>query len=225
LLLLVLIVLLSYQGYRHYKAKILKKEQAYRQLIAEYEKTQQEYQQKCNDLELLQQNLKILRQITTAEASAVAEATEKELRRRDEELEEYRIRITEYEARIGLPKALEKEEFLNRFHIVRKCRAFVEHKETEGITTKDLNKVLQIYEGHYSRVYARLEEARLSHQEILVSVLLLLNFDTYQIVQLLGKSPQSITNSKTKANRKLFHQESADSLYRNLKRLFWCNLV
>ena len=56
----------------------------------------------------------------------------------------------------------------------------------------------------------------LSLYELRVCVLLLAGFNTAEIIILLATSPQSLTNLKSKANNKLFGENSASTLERNL---------
>jgi hypothetical protein len=68
-------------------------------------------------------------------------------------------------------------------------------------------------------LYASVLSSRavLTHNEKCICILLLLDFQQDEIIRLMDMTTQNVTNFKTKANKKLFNTDSANTLQSNLK--------
>ena len=76
-----------------------------------------------------------------------------------------------------------------------------------------------LFKQYFPLVYAKISRTKLSTQEFHVCVLSWLKFDNREMSILLQTTTSSICNAKQKANYKLFDQNSASSLYKNLSTL------
>mgnify|MGYP002623977321 FL=1 len=225
LTLLALLLIFSLFAFYYFRQRSFRKEQERQKLADLYEEAKTEYWQKCNDYDLLQHNYDVIRQTAEDANREVEELTSRALIKKNAEIWQLKRRIADYEEKMGIQDAAQIEESMEKYHVVKKCRIWSEQGGSEKPTSVEVEKILQIYERNLPKAYLQLSKAKLSRQEMLVCVLLLLRFDTYQITHLLDKAPQSITNSKATANRKLFGEKGVDSLLRNLKQLVRCNLM
>ena len=215
--LFVIVLLTGYLVYSRARQRQQRREQELRMLKVRYEQALEDYRQECVHHELMLQNYDAARQMNSelvAKLQTAIERTEKELQQK----EDY---IVACERQLGLTSSA--EETINHHLIIKECRNWVAGKSKEQPTITEVEKIPLYYGRFYPHIYEKLTSAQLSPQELLVCVLLLLDFDTYQIVTLLGKSSQSITNSKANANQKLFDKKGAESLLRSLKHLARCN--
>ena len=77
-------------------------------------------------------------------------------------------------------------------------------------------QVRYIFPGFYSKVT---DINKLSYREKRISILTLLSFSSSEIITLLQTTSQIVSNAKRSINTKLFNEESARNLDRNLKKL------
>ena len=223
--LLITLLLLFYIGYHRFRLRSVQYENEYRQLVNTYSSSVKELQQRSKDYELLKQNYEILKQINSDKEDEIAYETSKRLMQKHHEIERLKECIKSYERKFETMVASGLDESINQNKYIRKCHEWFKDKQAEKPNVNDFSKIQKTFVHHYPRVYDRLQEARLSNQELLVCIMILLGFDTYQITNLLGKASQSISNSKSKANYKLFGEKSTETLKKNLQMLFRCNLM
>ena len=93
-------------------------------------------------------------------------------------------------------------------------------REIQLPTDGDWQRFMGMYAKSLPTFYERiLMNDDLTNLEKQICMLCRLNFSNGQISVLLCKSTQSVTNTKTKVNIKLFGQKSASSLKKNLMRM------
>ena len=220
-----IIILLSYIKYYRIKTLAWRRQEEYRQLTEKYTSAIKEYQQKTKDYELLEKNYNLLRQTYNDKEYEIADETSNRLLQRYQEMENLKSRISDYEQKIATMAANGIADSIDKNRHVIKCREWFERENVPRPNENDLNKLQSAFKYHYPRVYDKMQEVRLSNQELLVCILLILGFDTYKVTTLLDKTPQSISNSKSKANKKLFGENGTENLEKSLQRLLRCNLM
>ena len=72
------------------------------------------------------------------------------------------------------------------------------------------------FKKHLPQCYYKLTHNKLSEFELKVAFLTRLNLSTGEIAAMLASTTSSISNTKARANQKLFNQYSGDTLYKNM---------
>ena len=128
--------------------------------------------------------------------------------------------IDQYEAKLENVKqsdriiAIENSDIFLKFKnaTTPKLKAILPHQN-------DWKALEILFKQYFPLVYAKISRTKLSTQEFHVCVLSWLKFDNREMSILLQTTTSSICNAKQKANYKLFDQNSASSLYKNLSTL------
>lgn len=125
--------------------------------------------------------------------------------------------IDQYEAKLENVKQSDRIIAIENSDIFLKFKNATTPKLKVILPNQDDWKTLEIlFKQYFPLVYAKISRTKLSTQEFHVCVLSWLKFDNREMSILLQTTTSSICNAKQKANYKLFDQNSASSLYKNL---------
>lgn len=128
--------------------------------------------------------------------------------------------IDQYEAKLENVKQSDRIIAIENSDIFLKFKNATTPKLKAILPNQDDWKTLEIlFKQYFPLVYAKISRTKLSTQEFHVCVLSWLKFDNREMSILLQTTTSSICNAKQKANYKLFDQNSASSLYKNLSTL------
>lgn len=128
--------------------------------------------------------------------------------------------IDQYEAKLENVKQSDRIIAIENSDIFLKFKNATTPKLKAILPNQDDWKALEIlFKQYFPLVYAKISRTKLSTQEFHVCVLSWLKFDNREMSILLQTTTSSICNAKQKANYKLFDQNSASSLYKNLSTL------
>lgn len=128
--------------------------------------------------------------------------------------------IDQYEAKLENVKQSDRIIAIENSDIFLKFKNATTPKLKAILPNQNDWKTLEIlFKQYFPLVYAKISRTKLSTQEFHVCVLSWLKFDNREMSILLQTTTSSICNAKQKANYKLFDQNSASSLYKNLSTL------
>lgn len=128
--------------------------------------------------------------------------------------------IEQYEAKLENVKQSDRIIAIENSDIFLKFKNATTPKLKAILPNQNDWKALEIlFKQYFPLVYAKISRTKLSTQEFHVCVLSWLKFDNREMSILLQTTTSSICNAKQKANYKLFDQNSASSLYKNLSTL------
>ena len=128
--------------------------------------------------------------------------------------------IDQYEAKLENVKQSDRIIAIENSDIFLKFKNATTPKLKAILPNQNDWKALEIlFKQYFPLVYAKISRTKLSTQEFHVCVLSWLKFDNREMSILLQTTTSSICNAKQKANYKLFDQNSASSLYKNLSTL------
>lgn len=128
--------------------------------------------------------------------------------------------IAQYEAKLENVKQSDRIIAIENSDIFLKFKNATTPKLKAILPNQNDWKALEIlFKQYFPLVYAKISRTKLSTQEFHVCVLSWLKFDNREMSILLQTTTSSICNAKQKANYKLFDQNSASSLYKNLSTL------
>ncbi|RGN80576.1 hypothetical protein DXB41_12735 [Segatella copri] len=128
--------------------------------------------------------------------------------------------IDQYEAKLENVKQSDRIIAIENSDIFLKFKNATTPKLKAILPNQNDWKALEIlFKQYFPLVYAKISRTKLSTQEFHVCVLSWLKFDNREMSILLQTTTSSICNAKQKANYKLFDQNSASSLYKNLSML------
>lgn len=127
-------------------------------------------------------------------------------------------KIAGYQLQYNSMKIAEKEVLLKENFIVASFKKMASpNLNTPRPSEKDWNSLVALFEDMLPLLNARIiEKNSLGPQELKVCILTRLGFSNGEMQVLLGTSSQSITNTKSKINKKLFNKSGATTLYRNM---------
>ena len=84
------------------------------------------------------------------------------------------------------------------------------------VKKSELTQLAKAFKTHLPQCYYKLTHHKLSEFELQVALLTRLNLSTGAIAAILDSSTSNISNTKARANQKLFNQYSGDTLYKNM---------
>ena len=84
------------------------------------------------------------------------------------------------------------------------------------VKKSELTQLAKAFKTHLPQCYYKLTHHKLSEFELQVAFLTRLNLSTGEVAVILDSSTSSISNTKARANQKLFNQYSGDTLYKNM---------
>lgn len=112
---------------------------------------------------------------------------------------------------------LDKKKDLMETDIFQKFKEMAKPKKGHKIPqVEDWKELYRSFKKHLPVLYEKMKSSKLSAQEFQVCMLTYLDMGNPSIAVLIDTSPNTITNAKQKANRKLFEDKRASSLYDNL---------
>ncbi len=113
----------------------------------------------------------------------------------------------------------EKEESLKNEKVYNVFKDYVNNPQHKNKPTrKERDKLIHLYSKYMPHIHARMELAKLTTRELLVSILTHLGFQAGEICILMETTSNIISNTKLSANRKLFSDKTATTLQKNLKK-------
>ena len=133
-------------------------------------------------------------------------------------MEELKARLQTYQAALQTNGTSQQLSVFQESSIMQTFRTKSKvSPQTPLPTETEWKRLLSQFSRSLPYAYAALgRDVILSTNELRVCILLLSGFKIADVAVLLDTSPQSITNLKAKANNKLFGENSASTLERNL---------
>ena len=154
--------------------------------------------------------------------AGIKEVNEKMIQERQIQIDDLNDKILEYERLLQSHRADEKLMALKQCEIVehfnRKKHPTLHYSAPSGQDWKKLNASFVKYLPLFASALER--EFRLSEQEQRICLLEILGFSTGEMAMVLDTTSQVVTNAKASANQKIFSQNKASTLGKNLKNRF-----
>ena len=200
---LFLAVLLFYFFYQRYKRLRLSKEKELGQMNSDYLTAVNKYEQIKQELQVLEVD------------------KEQAIQRKQEEISKLLGQIDGYKKKFEELPNHDKEAAIMGSDIVHSFQEMAKGSRDAKLPTDgDWQRLMGMFAKSLPTFYEGiLTNNALTKLEKQICMLCRLNFSNGQISVLLCKSTQSVTNTKTKVNIKLFGQKSATSLKKNLMRM------
>lgn len=194
-------ILMFTQFYRNYKKK---KQAEIAALAANLSSAQKEYQKIQGELQQLKE--KDYHQLIV----------EKEMRS-----QELKLYIERYTTVQGLSAVSDNLSELENSKVVGIFRNMKDFSSSKTMPSKAEWRMLEVQFSKDMPVTYRVlaEEKKLSPLELRVCILLILGFEDSSIVNLTDSIPQTISNTKSRANKKIFNEKGAHTLKASLLRL------
>ena len=199
-----MIVMLSgagYAGYRYFKRQKQKQREELRKVNSTYSTLLSQYHQVNTDLTNSQQNLEIYR-----------EEKERELKSLKNRLAEYQFKATVAE-RWTSEQAMLQNPIVSQLHLLASQVVVPTHAQWQEFR--------EFAEEHLSTFYQYINrrDIGLTNQEIIISILVRLQFIPTEQAALLDVSKQRITNLPSSINQKLFGKKGSKNLEENITAL------
>jgi DNA-binding CsgD family transcriptional regulator len=138
---------------------------------------------------------------------------------KEKENESLRQAMAQYTNSNEIKEEWDAEKYILHCDVIRDLH----NMATKGISASNVNwsKLTNLVSLHLSPIYSHItkSEYKLSDREILVCILIRLQFLPLEIAVLFNCSKQIVSNIRTNINRKLFQQEGTKTLDSNIKRL------
>ena len=141
--------------------------------------------------------------------------------KKQEELADLQSQLEEFQKQYGNLKQKEKVDALIQSSILEVFKEALKPKlHVQPVTEKNWNELTVLFSQCLPLLYARMTESNiLNPYELRVAMLTRLAFSTKDIAILLDAPKQRISNTKEKANFKLFSDNSARTFYNNLCKI------
>ena len=200
---LFLAVLLFFFFYQRYKRLRLSKEKELGQMNSDYLTAVSKYEQIIQELQVLEVD------------------KEQAIQRKQEEISKLLGQIDRYKKLIDELPDHDKEAAIMGSDIVLSFHKMAKgNRDAKLPTDGDWQRLMGMFAKSLPTFYEGiLTNNALTKLEKQICMLCRLNFSNGQISLLLCKSTQSVTNTKTKVNIKLFGQKSASSLKKNIMKM------
>ena len=140
---------------------------------------------------------------------------------KEQELEELQKRVKELEEQLQGNKWT-NGDFVRTYEDIVSCfkRYTIPNASKSSPTKSEWNTLSDMVRTFFPKLHSLLSQRKdISEQEFKVCMLIYLGFKTGEITTILDTSMQSVSNTKASVSRKLFNEESAASLYRNLSKM------
>ena len=199
-----LIVILSgagYASYRYFKRQKQKQREELRKVNSTYSTLLSQYHQVNTDLTNSQQNLEIYR-----------EEKERELKSLKNRLAEYQFKATVAE-RWTSEQAMLQNPIVSQLHLLASQVIVPTHAQWQEFR-EFAEEHLSVFYQHINRC-----DIGLTNQEIIISILVRLQFIPTEQAALLDVSKQRITNLRSSINQKLFGIKGSKNLEENITTL------
>jgi DNA-binding CsgD family transcriptional regulator len=177
-------------------------------------------QNKLHKLQLLTTNLSKTTEdyhLAQHELEMLSSKSDKEQKEKKKEVAQLKEKLNQYIAQLQTIKPTTHITPDNL--VIKKFKSKTYYKGNAGKATDgNWRELTELFINALPRTYAFIaREGTLTPLELRVCLLILLNFQNGEIATLLATSSQSITNTKSSANQKLFHDSSASTLLKKLK--------
>ena len=215
IILLVMAAVIGVMAYKRYKEKKKQQEDEYRTLSARYEEAQRKMQRQRDELVFLHKNHETLQQISTEETAKMKEENSRILAQKQEEIKDQCRLIQELQSVLS-----SRENALLHDDVILLSQAVADGRYNgRKISKRDWENLFRKYKKHEPYNYSKMQECRLTHQEMQVSILTHIGISTKSISILLGNSLPAVSKAKTHANQKLYGQGGALDLYKNIRKV------
>lgn len=139
---------------------------------------------------------------------------------KEKEIRLLQEKVDNYEKQYEEIVKLEEETIVLDSDIVKTFRIMSRPKRNASSPSDiDWEKLLNTVKNGLPSFYAFITDKFLSEMELYICILVRLDFSSKEIALLLNTTPQVVTNTKAKANHKLFGEAGASSLRASLKNL------
>ena len=200
-LLIVILSVAGYASYRYFKRQKQKQREELRKVNSTYSTLLSRYHQVNMDLTNSQQNWEVYR-----------EEKERELKKLKDRLTDYQVKSTIAE-RWSTEQAMLQSPIVSQLH----------HLASQVVvpTRAQWQEFREFAEEHLSTFYQHINrrDIGLTNQEILISILIRLQFIPTEQAALLDVSKQRITNLRSSINQKLFGTKGSKNLEENITTL------
>ena len=200
-LLVVILSVAGYASYRYFKRQKQKQREELRKVNSTYSTLLSRYHQVNMDLTNSQQNLEVYRE------------------EKERELKTLKDRLTDYQVKSTIAERWSTEQAMLQSPIVSQLH----HLASQVVvpTRAQWQEFREFAEEHLSTFYQHINrrDIGLTNQEILISILIRLQFIPTEQAALLDVSKQRITNLRSSINQKLFGEKSSKTLEENITRL------
>lgn len=201
ILLIVILCVAGYASYRYFKRQKQKQREELRKVNSTYSTLLSRYHQVNMDLTNSQQNLEVYRE------------------EKERELKTLKDRLTDYQVKATIAERWSTEQAMLQSPIVSQLH----HLASQVVvpTRAQWQEFREFAEEHLSTFYQYINrrDIGLTNQEILISILIRLQFIPTEQAALLDVSKQRITNLRSSINQKLFGEKSSKTLEENITRL------
>ena len=200
-LLVVILSVAGYASYRYFKRQKQKQREELRKVNSTYSTLLTQYHQTNMDFINSQQNLEIYRE------------------EKERELKALKDRLTEYQVKTSVVERWSSEQAMLQSPIVSQLH----HLASQVIvpTHAQWQEFREFTEEHLSVFYQHINrrDRGLTHQELLICLLIRLQFIPTEQAALLDVSKQRITNLRSSINQKLFGIKGSKNLEENITSL------
>ena len=187
---------------RSHYTKIRKK------LTLELSKVNNDYLQTIKKMEKAKEEINILQ-----------ENSDLFIKKKQQEITLLQQALQTYKAEYDKYNLIDKKRALMESNIVQAYKNMAKpKKDRKSPTQEEWNELLSIFQQCLPLPYANISSNKLSTQEFQVSILTCLGMDNTEMSIILNSTSKAICNAKQKANKKMFNNNSASSLYTNLMK-------
>ena len=139
-------------------------------------------------------------------------------KRKKEELDKMNVQLKELQSKYNTLKQHEKVEALMQSPIISTAKSNL--KSHKPLSTNERKKLVEAFRQSMPTLHAHLSEHKITGElETLVVILSRLNFRVDDMAILLTMSKQSVSNTRAYVNQKLFNDNSASTLFRNMTKI------
>ena len=150
---------------------------------------------------------------------------EEELRRKeleqkkyDNEYQELQNEIDRYKQKFNNMHELERKMNITKQDIFKKFKQMARsYSSSKSPTKEDWDELENMFAAYYPLINEKISKNKVTRNlEFRVCILTRLQFSNYEMTNLLKSSNTSISNTKSKANERLYGEKSAITLYHNM---------
>ena len=204
-------------------------------LLEKYGKVMTDWQKLVADYSLMKEEneglikigkeVECLREVRTrmqTEIDTLRKDKEKNLNEKEIEIAELRGQLQQAESQLLQMRIYDQFSSFSESSVVQRLREKAMHHtaKTAKADCSDWSGLVKQFRNDMPLASSVLSSyASLTHNELCICILVLLNFHNDDIIRLMDTTVQNVTNYKTKANKKLFKEETASTLQGNLKAI------
>ena len=185
----------------HYKQVRKRMKTELQKVSNNYIQTYKEMQKANEELNILQKNADIL------------------IKKKEKEIKSLQASFQIYKDKYNDLNFVEKKQALINSNIVQNFKALsVPHKRRKQPQQEDWEELFAIFQQCQPLLYENAKRNKLSEQEFRVCILSFLGMDNTEIAMLVNTTSKAVCNAKQKANKKMYNENTASSLYANLNK-------